>query len=266
MPADAPSSDALLRLLEVMAALRGEAGCPWDRQQTHRTLTPYLIEEAYELIEAIEEGADGALCEELGDVLLQVVFHARIAEERGAFSFQDVAAGIAEKMVTRHPHVFGGDPLDTPEQVREQWHEHKMKERSSALQGVPAAQPALHWARQISIRAAQTGFDWEHVGEILDKSEEELREIREVLANGGARRESLEVELGDLLLALVNLARQLKIDPDSALRRATRKFIARFQRMEKALHANGARAGDQQPEQWRRLWEAAKEAGNSETP
>ena len=267
MPSDPSRPDALARLLDLMATLRGEAGCPWDRQQTHPSLVPYLVEEAYELIEAIETGSDDALREELGDLLLQVVFHAQIAQERGAFSIQDVAEGIAEKMVSRHPHVFGGgEPLDTPEDVRKAWHERKMKSRDSALEGVPSAQPALHWARQIGVRAAQAGFEWESEGEILAKVEEELGEIRQVLAGRGNGESSLETELGDLLLAVVNLTRWLKIDPDLALRRSTRKFIARFRRMEDALHTQGERAGEQKSAQWRALWAAAKRAGDEETP
>ena len=266
MPSDPPRSTALARLLEVMATLRGEPGCPWDREQTHRSLVPYLVEEAYELIEAIEAGSDEALRDELGDVLLQVVFHARIAEERGGFSFDDVAAAIAGKMVERHPHVFGGDPLDTPEQVRKQWHERKMKERSSALQGVPSGQPALHWARQIGVRAAQAGFDWESAGQILNKAAEELQEIREALADDGRGKDDLEMELGDLLLVLVNLGRRLKIDPELALRAATRKFIARFQRMEDALHEKGERAGGRRPVQWRALWAEVKQGEDSALP
>lgn len=249
-----------------MAALRAEDGCPWDRQQTHRSLIPFLVEEAYELIESIEQdGSEQALREELGDVLMQVVFHSQIAAERGAFSFQDVAATVAEKLVTRHPHVFGGAPLESAEEVRKQWHEAKMKNRRWALEGVPSGQPALLWARQISTRAARTGFDWESTEEATAKLEEELEEIREALEAQGENgdREALEEEMGDLLFAAVSLARRVEIDPEAALRRATRKFIVRFQRMEKALHDMGEKAGGQEPARWRALWAEAKQASDT---
>ena len=263
MASETQRSDPISRLLEVMAALRAEDGCPWDRRQSHRSLIPFLVEEAYELIEVIEaDGPEDAIREELGDVLMQVVFHAQIAAERGAFSFQDVAAAVAEKLVTRHPHVFGGAPLESAEEVRRKWHEEKMKTRDSALEGVPAGQPALAWAYQISTRAARTGFEWETVDEVITKVEEELAEVKEALAapNGGADRRALEEEAGDLLLATVNLARLLQVDPEAALRSANRKFTARFQRMEKTLHERGEKAGSQSAASWRALWAEAKGA------
>ena len=248
------------RLLEVMAALRGPDGCPWDRAQTHHSLVPFLIEEAYELIDAIEAGQDDALREELGDVLLQVVFHARIAEERGAFSFADVAASLADKLVERHPHVFGGEPLAGAEAVREAWHVRKMQTRHSALDGVPDALPALQWAREISARAARAGFEWNQRGEILAKIAEELAEFRQAVAqraDGGASEE-LETEFGDLLFALVQLARWQGIDAEGALRRATRKFIHRFRWMEDAIRARGLQHDQQTPSRWWALWAQAK--------
>jgi tetrapyrrole methylase family protein/MazG family protein len=257
------------RLLSVMATLRGAQGCPWDRAQTHRSLVPYLVEEAYELIEVIESGGasgdETALREELGDVLLQVVFHARIAEERGAFSFADVANTLADKLETRHPHVFGGRPLDSPEAVRHAWHRRKMAGRDSALAGVPAAQPALNRALQVSERAARSGFEWSHEGEILAKVGEELAEFRQAAARhagdapaGEAPSLQEETELGDLLFALVQLARWRRIDPESALRRATRKFMARFGWMEDTLRARGLQPDRQTPAQWWALWDEAK--------
>lgn len=255
------------RLLQVMAALRGRQGCPWDRQQTHRSLLPFLMEEAYELVEAIETGTEADLREELGDVLLQVVFHARIAEERGAFSFDEVAAGVADKLVRRHPHVFGeGGRLKTAEQVRAAWHAEKMATRTSALDGVPTGQPALLWAAQVGARAARAGFEWEGLPDIFAKIGEELEEIRGALQNPGEQpddeqrqREALEEEVGDLLFAAVQLARWVKIDPEAALRGATRKFTARFQAMERALKEKGGPAADQGPAQWWALWERAKQ-------
>jgi tetrapyrrole methylase family protein/MazG family protein len=251
---------ALARLLETMATLRGPQGCPWDRAQTHRTLLPYLVEESYELIEAVESGEEAALREELGDVLLQVVFHAQVAAERGAFRLAEVAAGLADKLRERHPHVFGGEALGTPEAVSEAWHARKLRTRRSALQGVPLALPALQRATQISARAARSGFDWNQRGAILAKVAEELEELRAALHAPAAAPppEDAEAELGDLLFALVQLARWQAIDPEAALRRATRKFSARFRWMEEALRARGLQPEAQEAEQWWALWEEAK--------
>jgi MazG family protein len=253
------------RLLETMAALRGPDGCPWDRAQTHRSLLPYLVEEAYELIEAAESDDDAALREELGDVLLQVVFHAQVAEERGAFRFADVAAGLDAKLRERHPHVFGGTALETPEAVSDAWHARKMRARRSALDGVPAALPALQRAAQVSARAARSGFEWNHRGEILARAAAELEEFRAALErrSGPAHSsrehgEDPEAELGDLLFALVQLARWQDIDPEAALRHATRKFSARFRWMEQTLRDRGLPSATQTAEQWWALWDEAK--------
>ncbi|HKI98507.1 MAG TPA: nucleoside triphosphate pyrophosphohydrolase [bacterium] len=250
------------RLLQTMATLRGPDGCPWDRAQTHRSLLPYLVEEAYELIEAAESDDDAALREELGDVLLQVVFHAQVAEERGAFTFAEVAAGLDEKLRERHPHVFGGTPLETPDAVNAAWHARKMLARNSALDGVPHALPALQLAAQTSSRAARSGFEWNHRGEILAKAAEELEEFRAALEAPETQPppEDAEAELGDLLFAMVQLARWQRIDPEAALRRATRKFSARFRWMEEALRARGLQPEAQGPDQWWALWDEAKAA------
>lgn len=253
-------TQALLRLLETMATLRGPQGCPWDRAQTHRSLLPYLVEEAYELIEAVESGDDAAVREELGDVLLQVVFHAQVADERGAFAFAEVATALADKLRERHPHVFGGAALETPEAVSTAWHAHKQRRRRSALDGVPAALPALQQAAQVSARAARSGFDWNHRGEILAKAAEELEEFRAALQapQSEPAPEDAEAELGDLLFAMVQLARWQHIDPEAALRRATRKFSTRFRWMEDALRARGLQPEAQGPAAWWALWEQAK--------
>ena len=280
-------ADPMARLLRVMAALRGQEGCPWDRAQSHRSLVPFLIEEVYELIEAIEDGGDqtsgggqpaprdAAIREELGDVLLQVVFHAQIAQERGAFSFRDVAGALADKLEARHPHVFGGDPLPGPEAVGDAWHRAKMKTRDSAMDGIPSALPALQWAHQVSQRAAREGFEWNHKGEIHDKAAEELGEFKEAISalESGGSREEAEMELGDLLFSMVQLARWEGIDPETALRRSTRKFILRFRWMEEALRSQGRpggvkkpdlnrpglqQRGPREPGQWWALWNEAK--------
>lgn len=273
-PAD--RSRPLFRLLEVMAALRGENGCPWDKRQDHRSLVPYLIEETYEVVEAIERpgaASDGgkALREELGDLLLQVVFHARIAEEEGRFDFFGVAATIADKLVERHPHVFDGQSFESAEALRRMWHEKKMQGRASTLDGVPAALPALQRAAKVSGAAAAAGFEWHRLDEILDKCQEELDEFRAELRareeRPGSPSEAMETELGDLLFALVQLARWQRIDPESALRRATAKFMARFRWMETRLReqrGDSGRAGAAPeqpiPERWETLWAEAKAA------
>ena len=260
-----------------MEMLRGEAGCPWDKKQTHQSLVPYLVEEAYELIEAIEQGDTSAVREELGDVLLQVVFHAQIARENGQFDIHQVAGTLADKLVERHPHVFqrkddsGGaapgngqgqpEHLTTAEGVVNAWHRQKQATRESALEGIPSGQPALYWARQVGGRAAKAGFEWDRLDQIQDKIREELAEVEANLSmpRGEARQQALEDELGDLLFATTQLARWLDIDPEAALRGAVRKFAARFQRMEAALHERIQQAGASNYVEWRDLWAEAEQ-------
>jgi MazG family protein len=253
---------ALLRLLEVMATLRGPQGCPWDREQTHRSLLPYLIEEAYELVDAVERGDAAALREELGDVLLQVVFHARVAEEAGAFTFADVAAALSEKLVQRHPHVFGGTRLESAEEVRHIWEQRKMETRSSHLEGIPNGLPALQWAGKVAARAAKAGFEWNHRGEIFTRAAQELEEFRVSLEAGTAGRSNAaaETEFGDLLFALVQVARWSGIDAEAALRRSTRKFIGRFGWMERTLRERGVASASLDAAAWEALWQEAKAA------
>jgi MazG family protein len=246
-----------------MAALRGDGGCPWDRAQTHRSLLPYLIEEAYELVDAVERDDTAHMRAELGDVLLQVVFHARIAQESGAFDFQDVAAELAGKLVARHPHVFGGPALATPEDVRKTWEQRKTAARESAMDGIPPALPALQRAAKAGARAASTGFDWRARGDIVAKIREEIDEFAAELAalgeeSDGAAREALELEFGDLLFALVQLGRREHLDAETALRRATDKFMARFRHMEREMHDQGERPDAQSDAAWWRLWARAK--------
>ncbi len=243
---DAPE---LSRLLAIMARLRDpERGCPWDREQSFATIAPYTIEEAYEVAEACERGDGEALRDELGDLLFQVVFHSRMAEEAGLFTFNDVAAAIAEKMVRRHPHVFGDAEIADAATQTAAWEEHKAAERrakaaasgetASALDGVGAGLPALTRALKLQRRAARVGFDWPAPPPILDKIAEEVEELREVLA-AGADPVRLQDEIGDLLFAVVNLARRVEIDPDQALRHAGRKFERRFRRLEAKLTESG---------------------------
>jgi MazG family protein len=261
-PPPSDPRDAIVRLLDVMATLRGPQGCPWDREQTHRSLLPYLIEESYELVDAVERGDTAATREELGDVLLQVVFHARVAEEAGAFTFADVAAGLADKLVHRHPHVFGGERLPSAQAVSHVWEQRKMETRSSHLEGVPSGLPALQWAGKVAGRAAKAGFEWNHRGEILDRAADELREYRESLESAPASRgsEAAEMELGDLLFALVQVARWSHIDAEAALRRSTRKFIGRFEWMERTAKARGIATASLSNVGWEALWQEAKAA------
>jgi len=247
-----PMTRPLDRLLAIMAQLRDpEHGCPWDRAQDFATIAPYKIEEAYEVADAIARGDPAALKDELGDLLFQVVFHARMAEEAGLFSFDDVAAAIADKMLRRHPHVFGTAEVDTVAAQNEAWEEHKAVERQararragmpeSVLDGVALALPALLRAVKIQRRAARIGFDWPEAGAVFEKILEEVAELKqEIMRN--ADPTALEDELGDILFAVANLARKLEIDPEAALRQATAKFERRFRRVERlaAERATGA--------------------------
>jgi MazG family protein len=226
------------RLLAIMARLRDpERGCPWDREQDFATIAPYTIEEAYEVADAIERGDMAALKDELGDLLLQVVFHTRMAEEAGLFGFDEVAAAIADKMVRRHPHVFGNAEIASVAAQNEAWEAHKAAERQAAgaadsvLDGVALALPALLRAAKISRRAARTGFDWPDARAVIPKIAEEIGEIEAEL-DGEAAAAALEEEVGDLLFAAANLARKLDVEPETALRRATAKFERRFHRVE----------------------------------
>lgn len=235
------------RLLEIMARLRHpKEGCAWDLEQTFRTIVPHTIEEAYEVADAIEHNDMQALRDELGDLLLQVVFHARMAEEIGAFDFEAVAVAICDKLVRRHPHVFGQAIIKNAEEQTRAWEALKAEERQakadgsaslrpvSALEGVSTALPALTRALKLQNRAARVGFDWPQAAQVLEKIEEETEEIREAM-DKELSKEALEEELGDLLFACVNLARKLGIDPETALRRGNLKFDGRFRAMERLL-------------------------------
>jgi len=262
---------AMARLLEIMARLRDpEGGCPWDLEQTFRTIAPYTIEEAYEVADAIEREDFAALREELGDLLFQVVFYAQMGREQGRFDFEDIARDIGDKMVRRHPHVFAGARIETAEEQTRAWEDHKAAERAvalgepSALDGVPLALPALTRAEKLQRRAARVGFDWPEAAQVLDKIEEEIAELRaelEASAKPGARTED---EMGDLLFALVNLARHLGHDPEQALRGTNAKFERRFRRIEAALAETGRTMADAGLEEMEALWVAAKRAEKPE--
>ncbi len=223
-------------LVNIVAKLRSPEGCPWDRAQTHTSLKRFLLEEAYELLEAIDQGDPQAMKDELGDVLLQVLLHAQIAAEQGLFSIDDVIVNLSEKLVRRHPHVFGEVAAETPEEVMVNWDAIKRREktgeqRRSILDGVPKELPALMRAEKIQKKAAKVGFDWDHTAEVVEKVKEEFQELEEAAATG--QQQELEEELGDLLFAMVNLARFLQVDPEFALQKATAKFVERFQLLER---------------------------------
>lgn len=223
------------RLREIVARLRAPDGCPWDREQTHASLRGALIEECYEVIEAIERADDANLREELGDLLLHVVMHAQMASERSAFTLEEVAAEICEKMVRRHPHVFGEKLAADSAEVLRQWEEIKREEkgRSGVLAGIPTSMPALMRAQSAQKKAGREGFDWPDAGPVFAKLEEEVAEVREALARGD--REAVEAEVGDILFTAVNLARKLGVDAETALAAATNRFIRRFGAVEREL-------------------------------
>jgi ATP diphosphatase len=262
----------ITRLLDIMARLRDpKGGCPWDLRQDFSTIAPYTIEEAYEVADAIERGDLPALKDELGDLLLQVVFHARMAEEQGAFVFADVAHAISDKMLRRHPHVFGDADRNDAEAVRRSWEAIKRAEReangdadASALAGVARGLPEWQRAVKLQDRAARVGFDWPGPAPVIDKLLEEVEEVRaefaalEASADDAAARERLQSELGDLLFVAANLARHAKIDVGSALRGANAKFERRFRTMEALAKADGVALADLPLEVQDRYWERAK--------
>ena len=267
----------IARLLGIMAALRDpRSGCPWDVQQDFASIAPYTIEEAYEVADAIGRGDLGDLRDELGDLLLQVVFHARMAEEQGAFAFADVVAAISDKMTRRHPHVFAGATVEDAEAQTREWEEHKRREREasgdadpSALAGIARGLPEWQRAVKLQKRAARVGFDWPSHGPVIAKLHEEIDEARvefEAIAakpDDAEARDRLEDELGDLLFVAANLTRHAKVDFGAALRRANAKFERRFRAMERLAHADGVRLAELPLESQENYWIRAKgeEAG-----
>ncbi|MBU5614960.1 nucleoside triphosphate pyrophosphohydrolase [Geomonas azotofigens] len=248
------------RLMEIMRRLRAPGGCPWDAEQTHESLKRYLLEESYEVIEAIDAGDKELLKEELGDLMLQPVFHAAIAEEAGAFTMDQVLDAINEKLVRRHPHVFGNQVIESSAAQVENWEKikknEKGEERKSALSGIPPHLPALMKAQKITEKAARVGFDWEHTDQVFAKVMEELHEFQEAMAAGD--QQEMESELGDLLFAIVNLGRFLSLDPEDALRKTIERFTRRFGHIEETLHGAGRRMQEATLEEMDSLWEEAK--------
>lgn len=249
------------RLLSIMGRLRGPGGCPWDAEQSHASLKRHLLEETYEVLEAIDNGSDELLKEELGDLMLQPVFHAAIASERGAFDIADVMETLSDKLVRRHPHVFGDMVIEDSEAQIANWdqikkHE-KQAERPSALSGIPPHLPALLKALKITEKASRVGFDWEKASQVMDKVHEELQELEEAIEQ--KQHSAIEAELGDLLFAVANLARFLSIDPEDALQKTINRFQGRFQFIEQQLKLLGKQPQDSNLEEMEALWVEAKD-------
>jgi tetrapyrrole methylase family protein/MazG family protein len=241
---------------EIIARLRGPDGCPWDKEQTHTSLRMNLLSECYEVLEALDEGNSDKLCEELGDLLLQIVLHAQIAKDDGEFEIGDVIRSISEKIVRRHPHIFGSTKVKDAKEVMHNWEELKRDERdegTSMLAGVPVHMPALAYALEISRRAVRVGFEWEDMEGVIDKLAEEVREIKDA-----SSLEEKTQEFGDLLFTLVNVARWQGIDSEAALREANQKFYRRFTAMEELCRQRGLELSSLSPEQWNDLWEEVK--------
>ncbi len=274
MKPDQPSD--IQTLLDIMAQLRTPVtGCPWDLEQTFQTIAPYTIEEAYEVADAIARGDMVDLKDELGDLLLQVVFHAQMAEEAGSFKFGDVVEAVATKMVRRHPHVFGNTDATSPAAVKVNWeaikdeekaqraearraagYPNKTNEPKSCLDGVPDALPALMRAEKLQKKAARVGFDWRDANEVIAKIEEEISEVRGAMHTG--KRDAIAEEIGDLLFAVANLSRHLGLDPEDALRQGNRKFERRFKAMERSIEATDQSMADSSLDDMEAAWQAAK--------
>ena len=265
------SESSFTELVEVMARLRAPNGCPWDREQTHATLKPYLLEETYEALEAIDIGDDDELCKELGDVLLQVVFHAQIAAEENRFGIEEVARAIVDKLIRRHPHVFADVEVDGSEQVLQNWEQIKKQERQelgdatpSLLDGIPKQLPALMRAQRMQARVSRQGFDWDQIAGPLDKVEEEFAELRQAWASG--ETPAIEDEFGDLLFALVNTGRFLNVDSEQALRQSTDKFERRFRALEEAVRTSGREISALSLQELDVIWDEIKAREKMEGP
>jgi tetrapyrrole methylase family protein/MazG family protein len=253
IPEDLSKFDALVKII---ARLRAPDGCPWDKEQTHQTLRGNLLSETYEVLEVLDGGEAKELCEELGDLLLQIVLHAQIAKDEGEFQIGDVVQGISTKIIRRHPHIFGSRKVKDTEEVMHNWEELKKEEREagkSMLAGAPKQMPALAYAYEISRRAVRVGFEWENLDGVIDKILEEVKEIKEA----GSREEKAQ-EIGDLLFTLVNYARWEGVDPEAALREANQKFYRRFSTVEEICRKRGKELQKLSFQEWNDLWEEAK--------
>jgi tetrapyrrole methylase family protein/MazG family protein len=247
--------DAFSTLVDIIARLRAPDGCPWDRQQTHLSLKPNLLEECYEALEAIDEGDDRKLCEELGDILMQIALHSQIGQEDGQFSVEDVLRSINTKLIRRHPHVFGSTKVSSSQEVIQNWEAIKQEERGTAsvLDGLPKGMPALAYSQAMQRRAARVGFDWKEIEGVIEKLGEEVEELRKSTSHEERVR-----EFGDVLFALVNVARRLDVESEEALQLAGRRFYQRFQLMEEDCRRRGIVLSSLPLEEQDRLWEQAK--------
>ncbi|MBN1191333.1 MAG: nucleoside triphosphate pyrophosphohydrolase [Dehalococcoidales bacterium] len=248
------------RLVEIVARLRGPDGCPWDKKQTHASLKEFLLEESYEVLEALDENDHKKLCQELGDLLLQIMLHSRIAGEKGEFDLADVISHINDKLIRRHPHVFAGETARTAEEVSGKWESIKRNERkpeASMLSSVPRSMPALAYSQDIQRRVAQVGFDWENIEGVIEKLVEEVKELA-----ASANQEEKTDEFGDIFFTLANIARRMEIDPEAALRQSNRKFYLRFSYMEKLCRERDLDLGKLSFHEQNALWEEAKKGVN----
>jgi len=261
-----PPGKRFEELVSLIARLRAPGGCPWDREQTHQSLKPMAIEEAYEVVGAIDDGDDKELASELGDLLLQVIFHAQIASETGRFGIADVIEHVCSKMIHRHPHVFGDHDAKNADEVLRNWEALKEAERAakgeprdaSMLDSVPRRRPAVMEAFQMTTKVARVGFDWPNLGAVLDKLDEEVLELKAEVGKDAGDHRAVADELGDLLFAAVNVARLLGVDPESALKAANRKFRRRFRYVEDQLRAQGRKPADSDLKEMDALWNGAK--------
>lgn len=260
-----PEPSYFQKLVELVDILRGPHGCPWDKEQTRESLKSMLVEEAYEVLEALDGDDADELCEELGDLLFQVLFHSRIAKENGEFDMDDVCRRLYEKMVRRHPHIFGEESYQDARELLRNWEDIKAAEKAAAgrkssrkslLDGIPGQLPALYGAYQISSKAARVGFDWDNIEGIRDKFLEEFQELQEALAQGDEQK--VKDEVGDLLFAALNISRHLQIDPETALSRANRKFTGRFKAMERHFTEKGQPLKDVPLEEMEAFWQRQK--------
>jgi tetrapyrrole methylase family protein/MazG family protein len=255
-------STAFKKLTEIVDTLMGENGCPWDKVQTRESLKPYLVEEAYETLEALDNNNPEEIKEELGDLLYQVLFHAKISENKNEFNITDVVESISHKMVHRHPHVFKEENLETPEEVVTQWEEIKSKEkgkanRESVLDGIPPYLPGLLRAQKLQKKAAKQGFDWDKIDDVFDKLDEEVAEFKEAILSG--KETDMTSELGDIIFVLVNIAKFKKIDAEEALRATNNKFIKRFQYIEAEVTKRGNTLKETSLEELEKYWQEAKD-------
>jgi len=247
------------RLIEIVARLRGPDGCPWDKKQTRHSLKQYLIEELYELIDAIEKEDFESIKEELGDLLFQIVIQSQLAKEEGRFDINDVIEGITNKMIERHPHVFGDKNFASPEEVIDWWNKHKKEKQSSLsiMDGVPESLPALSRASRLQKRATRVGFDWEKIDDVFEKLKEEIEELKNAI--GKRKEEEIEEEIGDILFVIVRIANSVNVEPEIALRKTIKKFLRRFRYIEQKAKIFNKRLEDMTLEEMDKLWNEAKE-------